>query len=129
MVAILWIVNSRLRKFNSIFLAISGNLEFHSTPIMSGIEVHPEQKPFNRKLKLSIQQNTEGDISRTQSISSSINLNENGNLKKLKKKAKSFSIHLAPLNTPMESRLQTLGIIWHTVSIPVFILLFLFTLC
>ncbi|KAK6200482.1 putative diacylglycerol o-acyltransferase [Scheffersomyces amazonensis] len=35
-------------------------------------------------------------------------------------------VHIAPLNTPLRQRLQTIGVIWHTVCIPFFICLFLF---
>lgn len=38
------------------------------------------------------------------------------------------SISVAPLNTPLERRLQTLAVAWHTVCIPLFFCLFLFTL-
>lgn len=37
-------------------------------------------------------------------------------------------LHLAPLNTPLSNRLQTLGLMWHTVSIPFFLCLFLLAL-
>ncbi|EMG45348.1 DGA1 Diacylglycerol O-acyltransferase 1 [Candida maltosa Xu316] len=37
-------------------------------------------------------------------------------------------INIAPLNTPLSHRLETLGVIWHFVSIPFFICLFLFTI-
>ncbi|ODV81511.1 DAGAT-domain-containing protein, partial [Suhomyces tanzawaensis NRRL Y-17324] len=34
-------------------------------------------------------------------------------------------LHVAPLNTPLQARLETLGVIWHIVSIPVFACSFL----
>lgn len=37
-------------------------------------------------------------------------------------------IHIAPLDTPMQLRLETLAIIWHTISIPFFLCLFLLLL-
>lgn len=37
-------------------------------------------------------------------------------------------LNIAPLNTPLKNRLQTAGVIWHTISIPFFACLFLFTL-
>ncbi|CUM66438.1 uncharacterized protein PRCAT00004102001 [Priceomyces carsonii] len=37
-------------------------------------------------------------------------------------------LHVAPLNTPLSNRLETIGIIWHTISIPTFTILFLYTL-
>lgn len=37
-------------------------------------------------------------------------------------------LHIAPINTPMKHRLQTLGLIWHTILIPFFMFVFLFTL-
>lgn len=36
--------------------------------------------------------------------------------------------NVAPLNTPLRRRLQTLAVAWHTVSIPAFFTLFFFTL-
>ncbi|CAK7891418.1 diacylglycerol O-acyltransferase 1 [[Candida] anglica] len=47
---------------------------------------------------------------------------------KSKSKSKGPLLNIAPMNTPMKYRLQTIGIIWHTISIPFFIILFLFTL-
>ncbi|KAK6460696.1 diacylglycerol acyltransferase-domain-containing protein [Scheffersomyces coipomensis] len=42
------------------------------------------------------------------------------------KKSKPYvNINIAPLNTPLRQRLETLGVIWHTISIPFFICLFL----
>lgn len=37
-------------------------------------------------------------------------------------------IHVAPLNTPLHLRLETLAIIWHTILIPFFLCLFLLLL-
>lgn len=37
-------------------------------------------------------------------------------------------INVAPLNTPLRRRLQTLAVTWHTVSIPTFFALFFFVL-
>ncbi|EGW31235.1 uncharacterized protein SPAPADRAFT_72087 [Spathaspora passalidarum NRRL Y-27907] len=37
-------------------------------------------------------------------------------------------LHIAPLNTPLQHRLETLGIMWHCLSIPFFICLFLLTI-
>lgn len=37
-------------------------------------------------------------------------------------------LNIAPLNTPLKNRLQTVGVIWHTISIPFFVCLFLITL-
>ncbi|ABN64944.2 diacylglycerol acyltransferase, partial [Scheffersomyces stipitis CBS 6054] len=34
-------------------------------------------------------------------------------------------LNVAPLNTPLRNRLQTVGVIWHTISIPSFVCLFL----
>lgn len=39
-----------------------------------------------------------------------------------------LKLHIAPINTPMKHRLQTLGLIWHTILIPFFMFVFLFTL-
>ncbi|KAK6455848.1 putative diacylglycerol o-acyltransferase [Scheffersomyces xylosifermentans] len=36
-------------------------------------------------------------------------------------------LNVAPLNTPLSHRLETVGVIWHTISIPFFICLFLLT--
>ena len=47
---------------------------------------------------------------------------------KKKRRNSPLNLHFAPINTPMSYRLQTLGLIWHTISIPFFIFLFLFTL-
>ncbi|RLV93851.1 Diacylglycerol O-acyltransferase 1 [Spathaspora sp. JA1] len=44
-----------------------------------------------------------------------------------KKKSKPF-LHIAPLNTPLQHRLETIGIMWHCLSIPFFICLFLLTI-
>ncbi|EXJ96073.1 hypothetical protein A1O1_01199 [Capronia coronata CBS 617.96] len=38
------------------------------------------------------------------------------------------AIHWAPLNVPLQRRLQTLAVLWHTVTIPIFLSLF-FVLC
>ncbi|KAI3402609.2 DGA1 [Candida oxycetoniae] len=35
-------------------------------------------------------------------------------------------INVAPLNTPLSHRLETVGVIWHCISIPFFLCLFLF---
>lgn len=45
----------------------------------------------------------------------------------IKTKARRF-LNVAPLNIPLNRRLETLGIIWHTISIPAFVLLFLLVL-
>lgn len=45
--------------------------------------------------------------------------------KKVKKPRKRSRLNVAPLNTPLHRRLQTLAVIWHTVSIPSFCILFL----
>lgn len=42
--------------------------------------------------------------------------------------SKKYGFHVAPLNTPLENRLQTLGIMWHCMSIPFFVSLFLIVL-
>mmetsp|Transcript_6053 Transcript_6053/g.7405 ORF Transcript_6053/g.7405 Transcript_6053/m.7405 type:complete len:661 (-) Transcript_6053:986-2968(-) len=39
-------------------------------------------------------------------------------------KKKSF-VNFAPLNTPLQNRLETMGVIWHCLSIPFFVSLFL----
>ncbi|KAF6072342.1 Diacylglycerol acyltransferase family protein [Candida albicans] len=41
------------------------------------------------------------------------------------KKKRAF-INVAPLNTPLSHRLETLGVVWHCISIPFFICLFFF---
>lgn len=46
-------------------------------------------------------------------------------LKRAKKPRKKSRLKFAPLNTPLFRRLQTLAVIWHTVSIPSFTILFL----
>lgn len=46
---------------------------------------------------------------------------------KLKRKRRP-RINIAPLNTPLHRRLQTLSVLWHTISIPAFLCLFLFVL-
>lgn len=43
---------------------------------------------------------------------------------KEKSEKKKF-VHLAPLNMPFQHRLETFGVVWHVVSIPVFCCLFL----
>lgn len=48
--------------------------------------------------------------------------------KKPKKKKKKNLINVAPLDTPLHRRLETLSVMWHTVSIPSFCCLFLFIL-
>ncbi|CAH6722689.1 diacylglycerol O-acyltransferase 1 [[Candida] jaroonii] len=40
-------------------------------------------------------------------------------------KRKRKFLHIAPLNLPLNRRLETVGVIWHTISIPAFIILFL----
>lgn len=35
-------------------------------------------------------------------------------------------LNIAPINIPLNRRLETIGIIWHTISIPAFFLLFLY---
>lgn len=44
------------------------------------------------------------------------------------KRERSKYIHVAPLNIPIRRRLETVGIIWHTICIPTFISLFFLTL-
>lgn len=46
--------------------------------------------------------------------------------KEIHKKKKRPRINIAPLNTPLRRRLQTLSVLWHTISIPVFFCLFLY---
>lgn len=53
---------------------------------------------------------------------------DNSITKGSKRRNSPLNIHLAPMNTPLKYRLQTIGIIWHTISIPAFITLFLFAL-
>lgn len=43
-------------------------------------------------------------------------------------KRKRKFLHIAPLNIPLNRRLETVGVIWHVISIPVFIILFLIIL-
>ncbi|GEQ69028.1 hypothetical protein JCM33374_g2699 [Metschnikowia sp. JCM 33374] len=68
------------------------------------------------------------DNARTSSSSSSSSASSSSragpNSKKSIKRRKSF-INVAPLNTSLERRLQTLAVAWHTVSIPLFCCLFL----
>ncbi|CAK9437746.1 uncharacterized protein LODBEIA_P21240 [Lodderomyces beijingensis] len=45
-----------------------------------------------------------------------------------KRKSKKPYLNVAPLNTPLSHRLETVGVIWHCISIPFFICLFLFTI-
>ena len=40
-------------------------------------------------------------------------------------KTKRKFLHVAPMNIPLSRRLETVGIIWHTICIPLFIILFL----
>lgn len=42
------------------------------------------------------------------------------------RKRKRSRINIAPLNTPLRRRLQTLSVLWHTISIPAFFCLFLY---
>lgn len=44
------------------------------------------------------------------------------------KKRRTGLLNVAPLNTPLERRLQTFSLIWHTVLIPFFCCLFLYVL-
>lgn len=44
-----------------------------------------------------------------------------------KKKRKPW-VNIAPLNTPLQRRLQTLSVLWHTISIPAFLCLFLYSI-
>lgn len=45
-----------------------------------------------------------------------------------KRRQKRARLNIAPLNTPLKRRLQTLGVVWHTVSLPLFCCLFLFVI-
>lgn len=45
-----------------------------------------------------------------------------------KRKKKKHLINVAPLDTPLHRRLETLSVMWHTVSIPSFCCLFLYIL-
>lgn len=61
-----------------------------------------------------------GELPRKNSAASSLSSE-----KKARKKSR---INVAPLNTPLHRRLETLSVIWHTVSLPSFFCLFFFVL-
>lgn len=62
--------------------------------------------------------------SSSQSSQESKSVKNNGK-KHRRSKSKKRRLNFAPLNTPLKNRLETIGIIWHTISIPFFICLFL----
>lgn len=96
----------------------------------SNDQYNNESKLANRKL----QDESSSTISRSKSKSKSKSKSTNKKSSpKPKSKSKSKSakskrkpiLNFAPLNTPLKNRLETLGVLWHTISIPVFFILFL----
>jgi len=78
------------------------------------------------KSSLSTVFTSDDDADEKPSDSSSASLNPGG--PESPSKANRHLLNIAPLNTPLQSRLETFGVIWHTISIPFFACLFLFTL-
>lgn len=64
----------------------------------------------------------------TSSVKSAVGGESGEKPKRPKKQRKRSRLKVAPLNTPIHRRLQTLGVIWHMVLIPLFCILFLFVL-
>lgn len=53
---------------------------------------------------------------------------ENGKTGEKEVHHKRRKLNIAPLNTPLKNRLETVGVIWHTICIPFFIIVFLLVL-
>ncbi|KAG7664772.1 DGA1 [[Candida] subhashii] len=89
----------------------------YSTPVaeitnideISSIEEEPEQEPTTTKKP------TENPTTKLKSTP-------------LKKSTSRPFLHIAPLNTPWSHRLETIGIMWHCISIPFFLCLFFFSI-
>lgn len=102
----------------------------------TGFSSHPESLPSRLRRPDLPKRNSDGASNYTVSLASSstsLQSSEAPGEKNTPKKRtpirrKSSLLNVAPLDTTLDRRLQTLSVAWHTVSIPFFFCLFLFVL-